>query len=128
MKKNKLSFDQTSDLEKQIEGDIVEEKLEKEADLYYSTLFMPIPITHDFSLGVFPDDQQLSTRHVLLWNSVKSIPTSISDNNYKIIKVVIPHKAIVNQMKSVSGGVYALSLIPNMWKMQEVNSVSFREE
>jgi len=129
MKKNKLSFDQTSDLEKKIEGEVKEDPtLEKEADLYYNTLFTIVPKPHDVSLGIFPDDQQLSTKRVLLWNSLKQVPTFLIDDDYKVLKVKLTPSIIRNSLRNIGGGIYALEFIPNTLFMEEESNVSFKEE
>ncbi|MFA5398678.1 MAG: hypothetical protein WC346_21870 [Methanogenium sp.] len=127
MKKNKLSFDQTSDLEKEVEGEVREDtSLEKEADLYYKTLFTAVPNTHDISLGIYPEDQQLSSRKVLLWNSLKQVPPFLED--YKILKVKLSHKIIAFSLKNIGGGIYTLEFIPNTLPMEEQDFIAFREE
>ena len=120
MKNNKLSFDSHSDLEKEIEGELVEEEIKKESDLYHQILYTVIPFSHDFSLGIFPHDQQLSTTAVLLWDTLKSIPLSLIDNeDNKVIKVVVNSKVIRNELRSLGGGVYSMKLIPNTLFMEE---------
>ena len=124
MKNNKLSFDSQSDLEKKIDGELVEEEITKEADLYHRTLFTLIPFSHDFSLGIFPQDQQLTTSFVLLWDTVKLIPLSLIDNSdNKIIKVTLNSSTIRDSLKSLGSGVYSLKLIPNTLPMEEVSSI-----
>ena len=124
MKNNKLSFDSQSDLEKEIDGELVEEEIKKEADLYNQALFTIIPSSHDFSLGIFPHDQQLTSSSVLLWDTVKGIPLSLTDNlDNKVIKVTLTSSIIRNNLKSLGGGIYSLKLIPNTLFMEEVSSL-----
>ena len=124
-------MDSTSDLDKQMEGELdspPKEELHKEADLYDRKLYTAIPINHDFTLGIFPKDQQLSDKYVLLWSTVRTIPTSIVDNNYKVIEIRVPSNEFIRQnLKTLPGGAYAVEYIPNTFQMKEVDPISFRE-
>ena len=115
-----------SDFEKEIEGDI--EEIEKEADLYFNYLYLPVLESQDSSLGVFPDDQKISRKGVLLWNSVKTIPMFFKLPDYKILKVKIDSDKIKGKLKAHGGGVYSLSFIPNTIPMEETDNQSFFSE
>lgn len=128
-KKSKLyfgDFDTESDLEKEVDGEI--EEIEKKADLYFNDLYTVIPESHDFTLGIFPDDQQLSSKGVFLWNSIKLIPTSLRDKDYKVLKVKIDSSKIKNNLKPHGNGIYTLSFIPNTASFEEVDNISFFSE
>ncbi len=120
-----------SDIDKKVEGevDIVkEDSIEKKADLYQRELFTIIPEDHDPSLGIFPGDQQLSNRYVLLWNSIKTITPSIIDKGYKILKIKIASESIItNELRNLGGGVYALKYISNTLPFEEVKSINYTE-
>jgi hypothetical protein len=101
---------------------------QKQSDLYLNELYVIIPKTHDEKLGIFPKDQQVSNKHVVLWNNVKSIPTSLLDNNYKVLKVIISSDTIENTLTNLGGGVYALPHIPNNIHMEEVSPISYTND
>lgn len=129
--KKKLKFsdiDSKSDLEKKIDGELMEEDIKKEADLYDQILYTIVPKTHDQSLGIFPKDQGLSHFSVILWNTKKGIPSSITDSDYKVLEVKVNNDIIRNNLKNVGGGAYTLKHVPNTLPMQEVDPISFRGE
>jgi hypothetical protein len=131
LEKKKLKFsdiDSKSDLEKKIKGEVTEENLDKEADLYYKTLYTVIPKSHDQSLGIFPGDQQLTYSSVLLWDTIKGIPTVTVDSDYKVIKITINNSIVKDNLKSLGGGVYTLKHIPNNLHMEEVDNISYKGE
>jgi len=115
-----------SDFEKEIEGDI--EEIEKEADLYFNYLYLPVLESQDSSLGVFPDDQKISRKGVLLWNSVKTIPMFFKSPDYKILKVKIDSDKIKGRLKVHGGGAYSLPFIPNTIPMEKTDNQSFFSE
>jgi len=135
-KKNKLEFsdfDSHSDLEKKIEGEIEEVNVEDEvcsktADLYKSTLYTAVPASHDHTLGIFPDDQQLSHSIVLLWTSHKTIPPSVIDNGYKVLTIDIPKDVVKNHLTSLGGGVYGLNYVPNTFSISETDNISYNND
>ena len=123
-------LDSHSDFDKEIEGkvDIIpEDEIKKEADLYDFKLNTVAPETHDPTLGIFPKDQQLSDHHVILWNSVRTIPTSVIDNGYKVYEVKLDREFVKNQLKPVGSGVYYTSFIPDNTPMREVSDISYEE-
>ena len=127
--KSKLYFGDIgaeSDLEKEIEGEV--EEIKKEADLYFHNLFTVMPISHDHTLGIFPDDQQLSEKGVFLWNSIKTIPTSLRNEDYKVVRVMLDVDKIKRNLKPQGAGVYTLPYIPNTASFKEVDNTSFFSE
>jgi hypothetical protein len=131
LEKKKLKFsdiDSLSDLSKKIEGEVTDDEIKKEADLYHQELYTVIPKSHEQSLGIFPDYQQLSHSSILLWDTIKGIPTSVADSDYKVLKVTINSKIVRESLKSLNGGVYTLKHIPNSLPMEEVDSISYKGE
>jgi len=129
--KKKLKFsdiDSQSDLEKEIDGELIEDTVKKEADLYHKTLYTVIPKTHDHSLGIFPNDQGLTNAGVLAWDTIKGIPTSLLDIEYKVIKVTLNDTIIRDNLRPVGGSTYILKHIPNTLPMEEANNISFNGE
>jgi len=130
--KKELKFsemDLHSDLTKKIDGELEENgDMVKEADLYHKTLFTVVPKSHDHSLGIFPDDQQLSHSSVLLWDTVKGIPPAAIDVDYKVLKITINFSIIRDSLKTIGGGVYSLRHIPNTLPIEEVDSISYKGE
>ena len=119
-----------SDFDKEIDGkvDIVkEDEMKKEADLYDFKLNTVAPSDHDPTLGIFPKDQQLSDHHVILWNSVRTIPTSIIDSGYKVYEVQLNKDFVKNQLKTAGSGVYWTSYVPADTPMREVSDTSYEE-
>jgi hypothetical protein len=121
-------IDSNSELKKQIDGELEEDKLSKEADLYNQILYTVVPTPHDISLGIFPDDQDISHSSVILWNNVRLIPTSIVDSDYKVVKVKLTQSDILNKLKNIGNGMYSLKSISNEMPLEESDSFEFKEK
>ncbi len=129
MKKNKLNFgnfDTESDFDKEIEGEV--EEIKKEADLYFNYLYFPVINSKDISLGIFPEDQQITRKHIILWNSIKTIPMSFKSPDYKILRVKITPEQIQERLKNHGAGIYSLPFIPNTVPVEETDNRSFYSE
>jgi hypothetical protein len=133
---NKLKFgdfDSESDLTKKIDGEIQEvtednKLVTKQADLYKNELYTIVPKGYDFTLGIYPDDQQLSHSSVILWNNIKTIPTSAIGDDYKVLKVKMNDVIIKNQLKPLGSGIYSLKHISPEVMMEEVDQITYNNE
>lgn len=129
--KSKLNFnnlDTMSDFDKDIDGEVEEIEIEKESELYFDSLFIPVLTSHDSSLGIFPDDQKISRKGVFLWNSIKTIPMLFKSKDYKILKVDIASGNFRENLKPLGSGVYSLSYIPNTVPLTKSDNQSFYSE
>ena len=111
-----------SEFIKEIEGEldaIPEDVLTSEADLYSGLLYSAVPKDHNIMLGVFPDDQGFTQKNVILWSSFRDIP-NVFEDDFKIISVEITNDDKKNKLKSIGGGVYAISSLLNTYRVKVV--------
>ena len=114
-----------SEFIKDIEGEIEEVpegEIVAEADLYSGLLYSAVPEDHNINLGVFPEDQGFTGKNVLLWSSFRDIP-NVFDKEHKIISVRIPDDDKRNMLKTIGGGIYAISRLLNTYKIKVVKEV-----
>jgi hypothetical protein len=124
-----LSTLRFSDFEKEIpcEIDIVDgEDLSKSAELYNNILYSVIPKNHNINLGIFPEDQGFSSRHIILWSSLRDIP-QLFDTEFKVVSIKIPPEIKKQYLKPLRSGVYSLSSISNTAKIKVVRNVDIYE-
>lgn len=116
-----------SDMEKQIDGEIIKDKeipIEKEADLYNQELYTIVPANFDTMLDIFPSGQDVSHSSVLLWSSIKTIPPSVLEAGYKILKIRISDTVWRNFLKNLGQGVYSLKVIPKEWIIGQPDAIT----
>lgn len=111
-----------SDLEKEIEFEVEEDKhFKKESDLYDYLLYTVVSREHNINLGIFPSDQNLASTSVLLWNNIFTIPTFLKNSDYKVVQIRLTPSIIREYLRNLGGGVYAIKYVPNTLSMSEVN-------
>lgn len=93
----------------------------KIADLYNDVLYTVINKDHDIKLGILPQDQGFSDKHIILWSSLKSIPIEWVDK-FNIVSVKISSETKKNYLKSLGAGIYSLTDINNNFKLKIVKS------
>lgn len=131
---NNLSFSVDSELEKEIpleEPEVLTLKeLEKDtqltsslkfADLYHNKLFTVVPKEHNIHLGILPEDQGFSKRHVFLWDNYSVIPQKFDDWKHVLVKIPKDVKHGGAMLKMV-GGTYAVPCVYNTWEIEEIKT------
>lgn len=94
----------------------------KTSELYHNELFTVVPRSVDIRQGIFPDDQGMNKKSVVLWDNVFSL-ILFPDDKYKIISVEIPHHIKYSRLHRLIGSTYTLPYISNKWKLEEVTSL-----
>uniref|UniRef100_A0A7C3SMP1 Uncharacterized protein n=1 Tax=Dictyoglomus turgidum TaxID=513050 RepID=A0A7C3SMP1_9BACT len=94
--------------------------MKRTADLYNEDLYTIVRKDLDVRMGIFPEDQDLSPTHVILWNSIMSIPFSLVNKDNKILQVRVSFKDVRKNLINLGGGAYGLEYIPNFCILKEV--------
>jgi len=141
---NDLSFHSESDMQKDVpisspeivtpedisndnqslqEENLIDDSIiQKEADLYNDILYTVVPIFHNASLGILPEDQGFNPKYVFLWGNPTSL-TNFSTKEWKMVEIRLPENIKHKALTALVGGAYALPYIPNVWDMKELKHV-----